>query len=412
MDLFRYFYIDKDVLRLTNDVEEQLKGLTENHKAIFVESPLRIYIDLISSVIITNDRLQLLDFIGCKLHYDQVKSLCCALQSNTSIHSLYFTQNRLSSGSIAEITKTFKASQKLDTLVLKWNLLNTEDINCIIDLLKSKSKLKSLSLVCTGDAIWVAFGMLITAVIQSNLFEFSFAGHRNCSSSDWLELAKYIENPKCRLQKLDISDNGDDLPLPDLLSAIAKNKSLRILEVSLSLAETNWIPDLANILQTNSTLEMIDIRKGTSLHSRTFISAASKALRNNFTLSQLLWVSGETKLKYKLAIQNIIEMNINWSQNKKNVDDSLLIKRYCYQMGLKYISQNSGMGKRRFTLWLITLFKHCIKLPYDVIFLILGKNQFWLNGGTKIGAFEWEKQHRKVGTTNPFINQIMMKNLK
>lgn len=384
--------VDSDVLYCSHQylLQTQLKTLNK-HKVLVISEIENPDFNPITETLLTNIRLKILHLRGMQIQYNQIKILCQALKENEHINNLHFDSNDFDNNCIVEIVDLIKTSKTINTIVFQWTRFDYEDMDLIIQLLKSKSNLKSLSLILIRLSYQHS---LLSVISYSDLEELEISRVDGISSSEWSNLALYLSNPKCRLKRLNISGNIDIETgvLYEILTSITQNTSLTSLDLSgfKVLSEKKSITFICDILKTNSTLLELKLNQVHPIDQVRFTADICCALRNNFKISQISLESATLKRTYKAEIKKIPKLNKNWAKTPLCVQEHLLIQRYCFQKNIIYVKTSNIKYKREFTLWLLWIFNRQFKIPYDVIWLIMGKHCFWLNGGDKIGAFIWK----------------------
>lgn len=194
---------------------------------------------------------------GERLREEAAISLLQALQSNTSVKSLYLRQADLDVKAETALNQVFENNRHLERIVLR-NIGTTAGVLQIPESLFQNPSLKELD-VTKGFLGNASIAALSASVLSSSLNHLSLDNVVLDGSLD--EFANGIE--KCKslrylsLKNMRLSQEG----IVHLLKAIGKNQSIISLSLENLNLDTSQIDRVATMLKTNSHLEKVSLRR-------------------------------------------------------------------------------------------------------------------------------------------------------
>lgn len=225
--------------------------------------------------------------VNCTGDLDGVMLRCAALDTVKTIE-LVRKEEQLDKSSFLD--KLLRSTKKMETFRLSTMML-PDDAACVADGIEhSTTSLTSLELRWStfkpGSAVELARGLKANQSLKyldfcccclddqqmadvseslighPNLETLSFQSN-NCGDLAGRQLASQLTHPRCRLHKLDLSfqlrddQNQTKLDVRNILSALSKNQSLRVLDLTCNRLNDDDATMIAQVLKENTTLEEV-----------------------------------------------------------------------------------------------------------------------------------------------------------
>ena len=288
----------------------------------------------IAAVVLSSNRLQVLNLAGNDLQTAGMIKIAKALQDISSLTELYLDSNKITEGAVDDIAAVILHNRNLKKLDLDGNYIITTGMRRIAIALQSNSCLtrfyadgnhftaeaaddiaafirnnSKMQILGLGKNILTGLGIVIIAKALQNLSTLTelFINNNQITDSAADDIEAVILNNRC-LRKLDIGDNNfTSTGLSTIAKALQTLSSLIELYISNNNIDCDLAKHVAAVILSNTNLQKLDLSRNRLQAAGVMIIA--KALQNISSLTELYINKNQITESAKNDIAGVILSN-------------------------------------------------------------------------------------------------------
>ena len=272
--------------KMTSEVTKVLAEIIRNNSDLewlyLSNNDFKSYADEVLQALKENSKLKALDLDSNNMTETTAESIADVIKKNPSLEQLCLADNDLKL-STNVILQALQENSKLKVLNLSKNNMTDVDViaKSLANVLKSNTSLEKLYL---ADNELKSSIIIIVKALQENSALKALSLSKNGLTSEVAEGLAGVVQSNTLLEQLFLADNDLKLCAPAILQALKRTSHLRTLDLSKNGITSDMVTDLADIIQSNTHLQSLNLADNDLKSSATVIL---QALKGNSKLKML-----------------------------------------------------------------------------------------------------------------------------